>query len=105
MPNYANLRSCPKIQAVKPSKRDTEYYRHDSDALQGVRLAVGAQAKTWIMSNRINGKVRSITHGRWSEIAKITLPMLEDAIKGKTPSTALHLARIIRTAFRRTSTL
>ena len=173
MPNYANLLSRPKIQAIKPSKRDTEFYRHDGDALQGLRLAVGAQAKTWIMSKRINGKVRSITLGRWPEIAngdaamvvarekivaleagtdaattqvmtlmdafeshlarssakpstkdnyrlqirnhladlferpieKITLPTLEDAIKGKTPSTALHLAQIIRMAFRRASIL
>jgi len=173
MPNYANLRSRPKIQAIKPSKRDTEFYRHDGDALQGLRLAVGAQAKTWIMSKRINGKVRSITLGRWPEIAngdnamaiarekiialetgtdaattqvmtlmdafeshlarssakpstkdnyrlqiknhladlferpieKITLPILEDTIKGKTPSTALHLAQIIRMAFRRAATL
>ncbi len=38
-------------------------------------------------------------------VENITLPMLEDAIKGKTPSTALHLAQIIRMAFRRASTL
>jgi integrase len=173
MPNYANLRSRPKIQALKPSKRDTEFYSHEGDALQGLRLAVGAQAKTWIMSKRINGKVRSITLGRWPVIAngdaamavardkivaletgtdaattqvmtlmdafeshlarssakpstkdnyrlqinnhladlferpieKITLPNFEDAIKGKTPSTALHLVQIIRMAFRRASTL
>lgn len=173
MPNFANLRSRPKIQAIKPSTSDTEFYRHDGDALKGLRLAVGAQAKTWIMSKRINGKVRSITVGRWPEVAngdaameiarekiaeletgtdaastqvvtlmdafeshverssakvettdnyrmqiknhladlfekpieKITLPMLEDAIKGKTPSTALHLAQIIRMAFRRAATL
>ena len=37
MPNYANLRSRPKIQAIKPSKRDSEFYRHDGDALQGLR--------------------------------------------------------------------
>lgn len=173
MSKTANLRSRPKIQAIRPSKCDTEFYRHDGDALKGLRLAVGAQAKTWIMSKRINGKVRSITIGRWPEIAngdaameiarekvadleagtdavatqvvtlmdafeshvvrssakkettdnyrmqiknhlsdlfekpieKITLPMLENAIKGKTPSTALHLAQIIRMAFRRAATL
>ncbi len=173
MPNYANLRSRPKIQAIKPSTCDTNFYRHDGDALPGLRLAVGAQAKTWIMSKRINGKVRSITIGRWPELAngdaamelardkiaaleagtdaattnvvtlldafeshvlrssaktettdnyrmqiknhlpdlfsmpieKITLPILEDAIRGKTPSTALHLAQIIRMAFRRAATL
>lgn len=173
MPGFANLRSRPKIQAIKPSKTNTQFYRHDGDALKGLRLAVGAQTKTWIMSKRINGKVRSITVGRWPEIAngdaamdiarekvaeleagtdaastqvvtlldafeshverssaktettdnyrmqiknhledlfekpieKITLPMLEDAIKGKTPSTALHLAQIIRMAFRRAATL
>jgi len=173
MPNYANLRSRPKIHSIKPSTCDTIFYRHDGDALQGLRLAVGAKAKTWIMSKRINGKVRSITLGRWPELAngdaamelardkiaaleagtdaattnvvtlldafeshvlrssaktettdnyrmqiknhlsdlfsmpieKITLPILEDAIKGKTPSTALHLAQIIRMAFRRAATL
>lgn len=173
MPNYANLRSRPKIQSIKPSICDTTFYRHDGDAFQGLRLAVGAQTKTWVMSKRINGKVRSITVGRWPEIAngdaamdiarekiaaleagtdaaatqvvtlmdafeshiarssakpdtkdnyrlqirnhladlfdkpveRITLPMLENAIKGKTPSTALHLAQIIRMAFRRASTL
>lgn len=173
MPNYANLRSRPKIQSIKPSTCDTTFYRHDGDAFKGLRLAVGAQTKTWVMSKRIDGKVRSITVGRWPEIAtgeaamdiakdkiaaleagtdaaatqvvtlmdafeshiarssakpetkdnyrlqiknhladlfekpveRITLPMLENAIKGKTPSTALHLAQIIRMAFRRASTL
>lgn len=38
-------------------------------------------------------------------IEKITLPVLVDAIKGKTPSTRLHLAHIIRMAFRRTSAI
>jgi integrase len=125
------------------------------------------------MSKRINGKVRSITVGRWPEIANgdaaieiarqkidelstgtdanatgvktlmdafeshverstakksttdeyqrqieyhlsdlfakpienITLPMLEDALKGMSPSTALHLAQIIRMAFKRAATL
>ncbi|MEP1768191.1 MAG: integrase family protein [Sulfitobacter sp.] len=173
MSKSANLRSRPKIQAIKPSKSDTEFYRHDGDALKGLRLAVGARAKTWIMSKRIGGKVRSITVGRWPDIAngdaameiarekiadleagtdaaatqvvtlldafeshvarssakkettdnyrmqiknhlsdlfekpieKITLPMLEETIKGKTASTALHLAQIIRMAFRRAATL
>ncbi len=173
MPNLANLRSRPKIQAIKPSKGNTVFYRHDGDAFQGLRLAVGKQTKTWVMSKRISGKVRSITVGRWPEIAngeaamdvarekvaaleagtdaaatqvvtlmdafeshiarssakpetkdnyrlqiknhladlfgkpveRITLPMLEIAIKGKSPSTQLHLAQIIRMAFRRASTL
>lgn len=173
MPNLANLRSRPKIQAIKPSGGETAFYRHDGDALKGLRLAVGTRTKTWIMSKRINGKSRSITVGRWPEIAngdaameaarqkinemtsgtdatatgvatlmdafeshvarskakpstkdeyrrqidyhlsdlfskpieKITLPMLEDAIKGKSPSTAMHLAQIIRMAFKRASTL
>ncbi len=173
MPNYANLRSRPKIEAIKPSKQDTVFYRHDGDALTGLRLAVGKRAKTWVMTKRINGKVRTVTLGRWPEVAngdaamdvardkiaeleagtdaattnvatlmdafeshiarssakaetkdnyrlqiknhltdlferpieKITLPMLEDAIKGKAPSTQLHLAQIIRMAFRRASTL
>ena len=173
MSNYANLRSRPKIQAIKLSFCDTTFYRHDGDALQGLRLAVGVQAKTCVMSKRINGKVRSITLGRWPELAngdaamelardktaaleagtdaattnvvtlldafeshvlrssaktettdnyrmqiknhladlfsmpieKNTLPILEDGIKGKTPSTALHLAQIIRMAFRRAAAL
>lgn len=173
MPNLANLRSRPKIQAIKPSGKETNFYRHDGDALKGLRLAVGAQTKTWIMSKRIDGKVRSITVGRWPEIAngdaaieiarqkveelttgtdaaatgvatlmdafeshvqrskakvsttdeyrrqieyhlsdlfskpieRITLPMLEDALKQKSPSTALHLSQIIRMAFKRAATL
>ena len=173
MPNLANLRSRPKIQAIKPSGGETSFYRHDGDALKGLRLAVGAQTKTWIMSKRIDGKVRSITVGRWPDIAngdaaievarqkveelttgtdaaatgvatlmdafeshverskakttttdeyrrqieyhlsalfskpieRITLPMLEDALKGKSPSTALHLSQIIRMAFKRAATL
>ncbi len=173
MPNLANLRSRPKIQAIKPSIGETAFYRHDGDALKGLRLAVGTRTKTWIMSKRINGRSRSITVGRWPEIAngdaaieiarqkidelttgtdaratgiatlmeafeshaerssaknstldeyrrqicyhlsdlfskpveKITLPMLEDALKGVSPSTALHLAQIIRMAFRRAATL
>ncbi len=173
MPNIANLRSRPKIQAIKPSGGDTAFYRHDGDALKGLRLAVGTRTKTWILSKRINGKSRSITVGHWPEIAngdaameaarqkiddlaagtdaiatgvtilmdafeshvhrskakkstikeyrrkienhmfdlfskpieKITLPMLEEAIRGKPPSTELNLAQIIRMAFRRASTL
>ncbi|MEP6066073.1 MAG: integrase family protein [Paracoccaceae bacterium] len=173
MPNYANLRSRPKVEAIKASTKDTIFYSHGGDALQGLRLAVGAKTKTWVLTKRINGKVRSVKIGRWPDIAngdaameiarrkvealeagtdavttqvvtlldafgshverssaktettdnyrmqiknhlsrlfeqpieKITLPMLEDALKGKTPSTALHLAQIIRMAFRRAATL
>lgn len=32
MTNYTNLRSRPKIQAIKPSTCDTTFYRHDGDA-------------------------------------------------------------------------
>ena len=81
MPNLANLRSRPKIQAIKPSKSDTVFYRHDGDAFRGLRLAVGTQTKTWIVSKRINGKVRSITVGRWPEIATGDAAM--DIARGK----------------------
>lgn len=171
MPNYANLRSRPKIDAIKAPKTGTTFYSHDGDALKGLRLAVGSRTKTWVMSKRINGKVRSIKLGHWPEVVngdaameiardkiaeletgtdaastnvvtlmdafgshvarssakeatintyrlqinnhlsdlfakpieQITLPMLEDAIKGKSASTAKHLVQIIKMAFRRAS--
>jgi len=38
------------------------------DALRGLRLAVGARTKVWILSKRIGGKVRSIKLGDWPEV-------------------------------------
>ncbi|TDL78109.1 hypothetical protein E2L08_12480 [Palleronia sediminis] len=163
------LTSRPEIAKVKHPDTGTVFYSHDGDALKGIRLAVGARTKLWILSKRIDGKVRSIKLGDWpaiptghqaEEVAKqriaelmtgtdaastkvatlmdafeshvarshakeatiatyrlqiknhladlftkpieqITLPMLESAIRGKTPSTAKHLVQIIKMAFRR----
>lgn len=165
----AKLTSRPEIAKIKHPDTGTVFYSHDGDALKGIRLAVGARTKLWILTKRIDGKVRSIKLGDWpavatggaaEEIAKakiaeletgtdakstniatlmdafeshvarshakeatiatyrlqiknhlsdlfarpieqITLPMLEDALKGKPPSTAKHLVQIIKMAFRR----
>ncbi|WP_158243137.1 tyrosine-type recombinase/integrase [Acidimangrovimonas sediminis] len=165
------LTSRPEIAKIKHPETGTEFYSHDGDALRGIRLAVGARTKSWILTKRINGKVRSVKLGEWPEVAnggaaeeiakkkiaelvtgtdaastkvvtlmdafdshvarshakeatidtyrlqiknhlsdlfaqpieQITLPMLENAIKGKTPSTAKHLVQIIKMAFRRAS--
>lgn len=82
----AKLTSRPEIAKIKNPASGTDFYSHDGDALKGIRLAVGARSKTWIMSKRINGKVRSIKLGDWpaiahgdaaAEIAKVKIKELE----------------------------
>ncbi|MEJ6398521.1 tyrosine-type recombinase/integrase [Yoonia sp. 208BN28-4] len=42
----------------------------DPDA-RGIRLAVGATTKTWVLSKRIDGKVRSVTLGSWPDLPTV----------------------------------
>lgn len=168
-----NLTSRPAIAKIKNPKSETDFYSHQGDALKGLRLAVGTRSKSWIMTKRVGGKVRSMKLGNWPDVVngekameiardkiveletgtdaqstnvatlhdafeshlsqsdakgatienyrlqvrnhldvlfslpieKITLPMLEAAIADKGVSQALHLAQIIKMAFRRASTV
>ena len=62
------LTSRPEIAKIKNPPSGTDFYSHDGDALKGIRLAVGARTKSWILSKRINGKVRSIKLGDWPDL-------------------------------------
>lgn len=64
-----NLTSRPAIAKIKNPQAGTDFYSHQGDALKGLRLAVGARSKVWILSKRIGGKVRSIKLGDWPEVA------------------------------------
>lgn len=74
MPNH-NLTSRPEVAKIKPTPGKTTMYsdltiKADPDA-RGIRLAVGAMTKTWILSKRINGKVRSVTLGYWPDLPTV----------------------------------
>lgn len=64
----AKLTSRPEIAKIKHPLGGTDFYSHDGDALKGIRLAVGSRTKTWILTKRIGGKVRSIKLGEWPEL-------------------------------------
>ena len=65
MPNH-NLTTRPAIAKIKHAPGTIMYsdpsVKPDPDA-RGIRLAVGATKKTWVLSKRIDGKVRSVTLG------------------------------------------
>lgn len=63
-----NLTSRPAIARIKHPATETDFYSHQGDALKGLRLAVGTRSKSWIVSKRIGGKVRSIKLGNWPDI-------------------------------------
>ncbi len=74
MPNH-NLTNRPEVAKIKPTPGKTTMYsdftiKADPDA-RGIRLAVGATTKTWILSKRIDGKVRSITLGHWPDLPTV----------------------------------
>lgn len=74
MPNHS-LTTRPSVAKIKPSLGKTTFYsdpsiKADPDA-RGVRLAVGATTKTWVLSKRIDGKVRSIKLGAWPELPTV----------------------------------
>ncbi len=64
----ANLTSRPKIAALKPPATGNTFYSHDGDALKGIRLAVGKTKKSWVLSKRIGGSVKSIILGEWPDL-------------------------------------
>lgn len=68
MANPADFRSRPKIDAIKRPETGTTFYSHSGDSFPGLRLAVGARKKTWVLSKRIGGSVRSITLGHWPDL-------------------------------------
>ena len=64
----AILTSRPKIAALKPPATGNIFYSHDGDAQQGIRLAVGKTKKSWVLSKRIGGSVKSIILGEWPDL-------------------------------------
>ncbi len=74
MPNH-DLTKRPEVAKITPTPGKTTMYsdltiKSDPDA-RGIRLAVGATTKTWILSKRIDGKVRSITLGSWPDLPTV----------------------------------
>lgn len=73
MPNH-NLTTRPAVAKIKHAPGTTMYsdpsVKPDPDA-RGIRLAVGATTKTWVLSKRIDGKVRSVTLGSWPELPTV----------------------------------
>jgi len=74
MPN-TDLTTRPKVAKIKLSPGKTTFYsdpsiKRDPDA-RGIRLAVGSTKKTWMLTKRIDGKVRNITLGSWPEMPTV----------------------------------
>lgn len=73
MPNHA-LTKRPDVAKIKHGPGTTFYsdptIKRDPDA-RGIRLAVGTTTKTWVLSRRINGKVRSIKLGSWPDLPTV----------------------------------
>lgn len=68
MANQADLRSRPKIEAIKNPEAGTTFFSHKGDSFPGLRLAVGARKKTWVLSKRVGASVKSITLGHWPDL-------------------------------------
>ncbi len=74
MPSH-NLTTRPAVAKIKHAPGNTIMYsdpsvKPDPDA-RGIRLAVGATTKTWVLSKRIDGKVRSVTLGSWPDLPTV----------------------------------
>lgn len=73
MPTHT-LTKRPDIAKIKHAPGTTFYsdpsVKTDPDA-RGIRLAVGATTKTWVLSRRIGGSVRSITLGAWPDLPTV----------------------------------
>lgn len=73
MPNH-DLTTRPAVAKIKHAQGTTFYsdpsIKPDPDA-RGIRLAVGATTKTWMITKRIDGKVRSITLGTWPDLPTV----------------------------------
>lgn len=102
MPNH-ELTTRPDVAKIKHAPGTTMYsdpsVKSDPDA-RGIRLAVGATTKTWVLSKRIDGKVRTIMLGTWPELptvfqARDVAKVKMQAVTTKTDaqSTAIHTLR------------
>ena len=73
MPNHS-LTTRPAVAKIKHAQGTTMYsdptIKSDPDA-RGVRLAVGATTKSWVLSKRIDGKVRTIMLGAWPDLPTV----------------------------------
>lgn len=72
---HAELINRPSIAKLKPTMGKTTSYsdpslKNDPDA-RGIRLMVGATTKTWVMTRRIDDKVRTVTLGPWPELPTV----------------------------------
>lgn len=96
MPHH-DLTKRPAIAKIKPTPGRNVIYsdtsiKADPDA-RGIRLVVGATMKTWMLSKRIDGKVKSFTLGRWPALptvfdARDAAKERVGAIKTKTDATS-----------------
>lgn len=73
MPNH-DLTNRPAVAKIKHASGTTFYsdptIKKDPDA-RGIRLAVGSTTKTWLLTKRIDGKVRTITLGSWPDLPTV----------------------------------
>ncbi|MEO1538099.1 MAG: integrase family protein [Pseudomonadota bacterium] len=73
--SHADLIKRPDVQKIKPTPGKTTSYsdpsiKNDPDA-RGIRLMVGATTKTWVLTRRMDDKVRTITLGAWPELPTV----------------------------------
>lgn len=84
MPHH-ELAKRPDVAKIKPVPGKTTSYsdpslKNDPDA-RGIRLMVGATTKTWVITRRIDDKVRTITLGSFPDLP--TIFDARDAAKAK----------------------
>ncbi|MBO6603638.1 MAG: integrase family protein [Roseicyclus sp.] len=72
---HTELINRPSIAKLKPTTGKATSYsdpslKNDPDA-RGIRLMVGATTKTWVITRRIDDKVRTVTLGPWPELPTV----------------------------------
>lgn len=82
---HQTLAKRPDVAKIKPTPGKTISYsdpslKNDPDA-RGIRLMVGTNTKTWVVTRRIDDKVRTITLGSWPDLP--TVFAARDAAKAK----------------------
>ncbi len=103
MPHH-DLTKRPAVAKIKPTPGRNVIYsdpsiKADPDA-RGIRLVVGATTKTWMLSKRIDGKVKSFTLGRWPDLptvfhARDVAKERIGAIKSRTDATSTRIHTLL----------
>lgn len=64
----ADLSSLIQIKKIKHPSSGTIFYSHDGKGYKGLRLSVGVETKTWVLSKRIGASVKSIKLGAYPDV-------------------------------------